>query len=289
MPDLSILTADAGASLAPVVAGPPRAARVLAAFPDAIYLAPEGDRVIGIETSDGVGLPNALRLRAPSAGLGLASTDTDAPAEVGGSRVLVGGREIAVDRWVEHTYRPAGIDTATLGARLTDLEADLAGREQLDDELAARVDTLAEAVPTLEHEALLAAARDLVGLGGGLTPSGDDVLCGLLAVGRTLGRALGDEELDRALHRLGGALQTDAAERTTALSASLLWHAARAELARPAHGLLRALLGRTPLQPATDALVAVGHTSGRDLAVGMRLAAATALARAENHTTGAAR
>lgn len=275
----TILPADAGASLADVLAGPRRAARVLAAFPTAVYLAPEGGRVLALEAADGVGLPNALRLRRPAEWLGLAGVDTDAPATVGGGEVRLDALVVTVDRWVEHTYRPAGVDVLVLTRRLDALDERLTTRaEPLGSHLAGRVDALAAAVGRGDHDTVAAAGRALVGLGGGLTPSGDDVLCGLISAGRTLAAALGAGDLDRALHRVGGALLADAGERTTALSAALLWHAARGELARPARGLLRALLGRTPLDPALDALLAVGHSSGRDLAVGVRLGARAALA-----------
>jgi hypothetical protein len=288
MRDVRILTADAAASLAAVVAGPPRPARILATFPTAVYLAPDEGRVIAVEASDGVGLPNALRLRAPSTGLALETVDEDAPAEVGGSRVVIGDREIAVDRWVDLRHRAGDLDPDALRAGLDGLDAELAAHDQpLDDDLAARVAALETAVAGRDDAAMLAAARDLVGFGTGLTPSGDDVLCGLLAAGRAFAPALGDDDLDAALHRLGGALHPDAAGRTTALSAALLWHAARAEPARPADHLLRALAGRTPLAPAARALLAVGHSSGRDLAVGIALGTSAALARGDHHTTGA--
>jgi hypothetical protein len=284
------LPADAGASLAEVVAGPRRAARVLAAFPTAVYLAPDGGRVLAIEAADGVGLPNGLRLRRPADGLDLGHVDVEAPATVGAGEVRTDGLVASVDRWVEHTYRPAGVDTTVLARRLEAFDELVRQRgEPLTGPLAGRVDALAAAVTRDEPEALCTAGRALVGLGGGLTPSGDDVLCGLVSAGRTLARARGADDLDVALHRLGGTLLADAAERTTALSAALLWHAARGELARPARGVLRALLGRTPLEPAVDALLAVGHSSGRDLAVGMGLGARAVLAATGSDHAGSSR
>jgi hypothetical protein len=59
----------------------------------------------------------------------------------------------------------------------------------------------------------------------------------------------------------------------------------RGEVAVPAAGLLRALAGRGALDEAVVALLAVGHTSGHDLARGM-LAALRALVVAP--TVGAA-
>ena len=94
----------------------------------------------------------------------------------------------------------------------------------------------------------------LAGRGGGLTPSGDDVLCGYVA-GLVLwhGRA-GD----------AASIATAAAERTTLLSATLLRHAARGELPEPAH----ALLERGDPEP----LRRFGHSSGRAILLGLALA-----------------
>lgn len=108
------------------------------------------------------------------------------------------------------------------------------------------------------------AAGRLIGLGPGLTPSGDDALagieCALRAVGHPmagfLGAALGDVEA-----------------RTTTVSVALLRHAARGEAAERVHRLLDGLLGADPaaLGPAIDAAIRYGATSGSDLLAGVLL------------------
>lgn len=278
------LVADAGGSLTDVLKGPSRPARVLAAFPTAVYLLPDGGRAVAVEAADGVGLPNALRLRLPAAGLALATVPCDAPAIIGGGSLEVADLAVVVDRWVDHTYRPAGVDVPLLLGRLDQVDAALVAAEPLTPSLEARIAELEEALTTGTVDAMTEAGRALIGLGGGLTPTGDDVLCGLLSGGRTFAMALRIPQLDRALRQLGVALSFDAAERTTALSAALLWHAARAELARPARDLLRGLLGRTPVGPAITALLAVGHSSGRDLAIGLGIGIRAALAAATRKT-----
>lgn len=283
MPERS-LAADAGTSVSEVVTGPPRTARVLAAFPTAVYLLPDGGRAVAVEAADGVGLPNALRLHLPAAGLQLAALPCDAPATIGDGRLEVAGLVVVVDGWVDHTYRPAGVDVPLLRGRLDLVDAALLAAEPLGSRVADRVAELEVALTTGSVDALADAGRALIGLGGGLTPTGDDVLCGVLSGGRTFARSLHADQLDRALQQLGAALSLDAAERTTTLSAALLWHAARAELARPARDLLRGLLGRTPVGPATTALLAVGHSSGRDLAIGLGIGIRAALAAAARTT-----
>ena len=96
----------------------------------------------------------------------------------------------------------------------------------------------------------------LAGRGEGLTPAGDDVLIGY-AAGLVLfhGR--------RAEAR--GIAET-AAPLTTALSVTLLRHAAEGELPEPAHALLE--LGDA------EPLLRFGHSSGRAILAGLAVAAA---------------
>lgn len=106
-------------------------------------------------------------------------------------------------------------------------------------------------------------ADRLVGSGPGLTPYGDDVLCGWLAVHRAVGVAT--PALDTTVRRL--------LERTTLLSATLLDCALRGEVVPQFAAWLRAL--DTPLEPsAAAALHAVGGSSGAGLVEGARWALA---------------
>jgi hypothetical protein len=106
----------------------------------------------------------------------------------------------------------------------------------------------------------------LVGGGPGLTPLGDDVLAGWFTTRAALGRPDGD--LAAAVRRRLGA--------TTLLSATLLDCAIRGEALPQLADWLT-----TPTASATDALLAVGATSGAGLLAGARLA----LASIEDHTT----
>lgn len=273
------LRADAGADVAGL-ADEPHDAAVLAAFPTAVYVAGDDGGVVAVEASDGVGLPNALRLRRPAAGLALADVPVGSSVRVGAGRVELPGTVVVVDRWVDHTYVPADVDPVVLERRLLVLDATIAGRAPLEGGLVARTGGLVAALVSADLDAAVEQARGLVGLGPGLTPSGDDLLCGALAAVHTLAPRLGLERLDGLVTDVGARLLVDAAARTTALSATLLVHAHRGQLARPARAVLRGLLGRTPVPPALDALLAVGHSSGRDLAVGLSLGAHVTLAAA---------
>lgn len=263
----ALSSASAATSVADLVLGPERPAEVLGAFPTAVYLRPEGSwRVLAVEARDGVGLPNGVRVGAPSAALRLASARR---ATVGQGRLITGGHRVVVDRWRDPRLHLGADEARRVMARADHLAVAAADDAGLADTAVA----VADALVAGETGAARDIASRLLGSGAGLTPSGDDVLAGMLATLRTLAAPLGLSAVDEAAHDVGGALVTAAVASTTALSAALLWHAARGELADPARHALRGLAGRTPLAPARDELVAVGHRSGRDLALGMAVAA----------------
>ena len=125
-----------------------------------------------------------------------------------------------------------------------------------------RLDEVGRAVVRADRHAAAAAARPLVGMGPGLTPSGDDALAGMEAALHALGHP--------AAGFLAAALD-DVAERTTAVSATLLGHAARGEFAERTHRLLAELLGSddAALPGAVERAAAWGATSGVDGLVGV--------------------
>ena len=119
-------------------------------------------------------------------------------------------------------------------------------------------------LPTPSTGDLAPPPADLVssrlGRGDGLTPYGDDVLCGWLAVHRAAGVAT--DAVDAEV-RAGF-------DRTTMLSATLLDCALHGEVI-PEFAAYVASLG-TSAAPARAALTKVGHSSGRGLLAGARLA-----------------
>jgi hypothetical protein len=110
---------------------------------------------------------------------------------------------------------------------------------------------------------LRALVRRLVGAGPGLTPSGDDVLCGVLLGLRLLGRA-------RSLPRLWDAV-APRLPATTTLSAALLVEAVQGFAVPPVIDLGQALAEGDPVgvRAAAARVLAVGHTSGADLLAGL--------------------
>jgi hypothetical protein len=121
----------------------------------------------------------------------------------------------------------------------------------------------------LAGNALAADVAQLIGLGPGLTPSGDDYLGGVLVALRWVGRPQQADSLWRWLEpRLAGA--------TGAISAAHLAAAAGGEAHEALHQVLEDLAAwQAPdLLPGLARLDAVGHTSGWDA-----LAGAVAVAR----------
>ncbi len=110
------------------------------------------------------------------------------------------------------------------------------------------------------------AASLLLGLGHGLTPSGDDVLSGALV---TL-FAIGDEANARALDR---SISAHMSKATSALSCAFLRAACDGEPSAPTHQAINALLsGNTPSDIIAP-IRTIGHSSGFDLLAGALIAA----------------
>jgi len=119
-------------------------------------------------------------------------------------------------------------------------------------------------------DAILARASDLVGLGNGLTPSGDDFLgglfFGLLALNRLFPAQieLDPEPVQKMLARI--------TDRTNLISGAILKDLAAGQGPEPMHDLVHLLV--TPASPASiltaaRALASIGHSTGWDLLTGL--------------------
>jgi hypothetical protein len=124
------------------------------------------------------------------------------------------------------------------------------------------------------------APHDLVGLGPGLTPSGDDLLCGALVALH----AIGETALARDLYAVIGNAARDA---TSPLSAACLKAAAEGQSAEPLHETIVALLANRSVARPLEAVARIGHTSGWDALAGAVLVLRTFAAheRVGLHTT----
>jgi Protein of unknown function (DUF2877) len=140
------------------------------------------------------------------------------------------------------------------------------------------VATLAKALPPAlaaraTNDDLLRAATLLVGLGPGLTPSGDDLLGGLCLTLSALGQT-------RVREALWDALAPEMDVLTTGLSGAHLAAAADGLAAASVHAAVSALLmhDAATLPGHMETLRGIGHSSGCDTLAGIVLALEAALA-----------
>jgi hypothetical protein len=114
-----------------------------------------------------------------------------------------------------------------------------------------------------------ARAGVLIGLGPGLTPSGDDLIAGALIALRAFLRP-------DAAEQLGAWALPLAATRTGAISRAHLAAAAAGEGAEPLHRVLAAICAadEVGLERGLDAAAGIGHCSGWDALAGVALAGA---------------
>jgi Protein of unknown function (DUF2877) len=100
-------------------------------------------------------------------------------------------------------------------------------------------------------------AERLVGLGAGIIPGGDSVLCGLLLALRLLGGAIpGGTRAVWLADWLSAAVTSYASERTTPLAASLLYCASRGQAPAEVAAVLHGVAGEDPVEPAARRLLA---------------------------------
>jgi uncharacterized protein DUF2877 len=126
---------------------------------------------------------------------------------------------------------------------------------------------LAAAIRERDAARLIAGAGTLLGLGDGLTPSGDDCLVGALAVLHHVDR----EWLPRGGASAVGAIAGSARERTTTIGREFVLHALAGRFSEPVLAVLRAI-SPDEQRRAVARLAGLGATSGADTLCGMRLA-----------------
>ncbi len=267
-PQFREMPGSASLAMASVLARAQAPARVMGIFPTAVYV-DTGDTVVAVVTCDGARLPNAVIVAARSSQLPFRHVGIDTGASVGNGYVTLGPLIVRAARWWDAHVRPAVVDRPALARNLIALGRLLATAEQQPGITAPP--GLGEALRARDLAAVVASARTLIGLGPGLTPSGDDVLGAALAAFRVLG-------CDDAFADTAGAAVTSLARgRTTALSVTLLGLAARGHVSTEVAGVLSAVARGAALEPAVHALLRLGHTSGADAAGGVLIGALAAL------------
>jgi len=137
---------------------------------------------------------------------------------------------------------------------------------------------LAAAVAANDTNAFVSAGMRLLGVGGGLTPSGDDFVGGALFMLHHLGETQWQDAADQ--------LRAAIPARSHAISAALFEDLAAGESFEPLHQILAATTQGVDamLEPARR-LAAIGHSSGWDMLTGMIAAATGTLAYTEHRNT----
>jgi hypothetical protein len=153
--------------------------------------------------------------------------------------------QAATDLRINHLLGPAGAE-GILGRKLAS---------------AARA--LGESVRAGSLDPASGAVAGLVGLGCGLTPSGDDFLGGFV----TAGHCRSDREHLPLLEELKRQV-LDSLAGTNAISATLLRCAAEGKISGALHDLAQALQGGRDLAGPLARLCAFGHSSGMDITTG---------------------
>lgn len=236
---------------------------VLAALPRVVYLGGGHGEVLPVLDAGALRLPGGVLV--PSVGAG-----DPVPLAAGlrpGDRVLVAAGRIHLPGRVlecRRTWRPGRVPVGAvprLGSGAARLPALVRRRAPGVEGLELLVRDVVTPALAGHRGATETAVRALVGLGPGLTPSGDDALCGVLLALRAAGRA-------RAAALLTGAVRAGL-DRTTSLSASLLLAAAQGWCLPQMQLLVRTLAAGGELERPTAEVAAVGHSSGADLLTGL--------------------
>jgi Protein of unknown function (DUF2877) len=242
---------------------------VVHAGPHAVYVA-LGGRCVGLLGRDAARVPCGLRSRIRSF-----ASWACASAYLAGGTLYLDHIPLTVGRAVAVQVPPLGHgaiprQTASPATGAATPQAVVAGLVQQRVATATTPPLQAVVAGLVQQRAVVAGrfprvtaatVEQLVGRGGGLTPLGDDVLCGWIATHRAAG--VPTPEVDSAV-------RADL-HRTTLLSATLLDCAMHGEVLPELGGFLRAV-GTAAEPDRADDLRAVGGTSGAGLLLGARLA-----------------
>jgi hypothetical protein len=115
------------------------------------------------------------------------------------------------------------------------------------------------------------AVSPLIGLGQGVTPTGDDLLVGYIA---GLWCTIGNDEKRREYASILGKTLIDLGRKTTDISRSYLYHAGLGRVSSRLAGLAEAVckgMDASELDAIANAAMSVGHTSGMDAVTGLLL------------------
>lgn len=249
----------------------PRRGSVLATFPRSIYLDLNG-AIVAVVARELLNGPLNIVLAGPAPlfdqlALGSAVTASMDRLHIEGRPVIaLSGASLwdpAITPWTpDQLPRVTQNLDILIGRVMVEAPADHLAHPRIEHAMA----TVRSALAMRSPSELVVAAAGLAGLGGGLTPTGDDVLVGVLVALAALP--------DRSAQELRTAVREGTVGRTTRISEAYLDAATRGE-ASEAWQTLLAALGGDDRQSVVDAgrrILAFGETSGADMLTGFLLA-----------------
>ncbi len=249
------------------VDAPQRRARILHSGSHAVYVAvTDGTarRCVGLLSARSTFVPCGMRTTGPDLSALLAGDEVPPPGaevSIGGGTLEIGSTSIRIGRTVDAAA--PSLDASAAGAMADLLRSVLAGREA-----AVRTELSSTSLALLQGGDPAAVAL-LLGRGSGLTPVGDDVLSGWLAVTGAARPGPCSVALE----------VTATAERaTTLLSATLLDRACAGDVLPEFRRLLMHLRGHRGedapgrLDTSVERVLSIGHTSGTGMLLGCLIA-----------------
>ncbi|GAC1349390.1 MAG: hypothetical protein NVSMB27_22100 [Ktedonobacteraceae bacterium] len=273
--------------LATAVAGKAQRGMIHSAFNAAANIVFPGEVVLSLNAANSPRMPNGLELSASSGTYPFTALRPGMPVIFGAQRLLIEAANCSLDlshctQWDPHIARPTQLDRDSIAKNRRWLAGYLAaspsssGQSQgtSQDSSPFFADALKGCRPpsfaALEsdhHIDVLPMAGRLCGRGPGLTPTGDDILAGWMAINWLL---YGPQPrlLEAFQH-----IMTVAGRQTHLLSRCWLGYAAEGNVAQPIKALLETInsANETMLITATRTVSAMGATSGYDLLQGILL------------------
>lgn len=182
------------------------------------------------------------------------------------------------------TDRPPGRGLGSLLPAAADMAAgrwdrveDERGRSDDGEELVSRalpaIRDLMRGYLRRNGRALQRGIEGLIGLGAGLTPSGDDLLLGFIGALRAVSKRMNGSEMESVLEAIRDHLYENR-QRTTFISANLLAFACAGRVADPVLHVIRSLLFEetASMMERVEVLLRQGDSSGSEVLLGILLA-----------------
>jgi hypothetical protein len=272
--------------LAAAAAGAARRGVIHSAFNAAANIVFPDGLILSLNAANSVRMPNGLELSSSPGTFPFTTFRTGMSVLFGGQRLHIESADCSLDlshciQWNPHINRPAHLDRNSIVKHrewLTSYLSTNSSSIKHSPEKSVAFSSLfagtkqAHIPPsiTLESNAkinVLPMARSLCGRGIGLTPSGDDILAGWIAINWLLYGPV------PCLLEAFQQIITVASQQTHLLSQCWLEHAAKGHVAQPVQAFLDALSrdNETALATATQAVLTMGATSGHDLLQGILL------------------